>query len=69
MVELIVLFLNSISSTIFEKTMSLKQIEISVIYDDEEGEEQTVKRESLTFESAEEALGKLQRFIKEQKNG
>lgn len=44
--------------------MKLKHIDINVFYDDADGERQMVsKREMLSFESAEEALGKLQRFI------
>ena len=42
-------------------------IEITVVYEDEEGETQVMKRESKSFESASEDLGKLERSL-ESKN-
>jgi hypothetical protein len=41
----------------------IKWIEISVGYEDRDGDSQMVRKEAKTFESAEENLGKLQRFI------
>jgi len=43
--------------------MKLQNIQIKVLYVDNEGEEQMVTRYAESFESAEENLGKLERFI------
>jgi len=48
--------------------MELKSIEISVMYKDEDGDTQIVNKESKSFESAEENLGKLERFLESLKN-
>ena len=41
----------------------MRSINISVEYFDPDGNTQNVHESALTFESAEEALGKLERFI------
>ena len=40
------------------------KLEIEIIVKDEEGDRIIVRNSSLSFESAEEALGKLERFVK-----
>jgi len=47
--------------------MELKSIEISVMYKDEDGDTQIIKRQAYDFEEAEENLGKLKKYL-ESKN-
>jgi len=43
--------------------IKIRSIEISVLYEDNDGETQIVGKKALDFESAEEVIGKLQRFM------
>ena len=43
--------------------IKINEICINVDYDDSEGDAQNIHKITLTFESAQEALGKLERFI------
>tara|TARA_Y100000034_G_scaffold64432_1_gene77954 strand:- start:2907 stop:3131 length:225 start_codon:yes stop_codon:yes gene_type:complete len=49
-----------------KKMTKLNKIMLTLLYEDQDGEMQTASKEALTFESAEEALGKLESFFKHQ---
>lgn len=46
--------------------IKIDDITICVAYHDEDGQFQKIIKSALTFESAEEALGKLERFLENQ---